>query len=229
MKAIILAAGKGSRIKEITDGKPKSFLRIGDKTIIQHQINVLKNSGIEKIIIITGYKKDYFEDFKKDGIIILYNPFYEITNVLGSFWFAKDHLTEPFIFLHADTYFHPKILQLLKKYPGNNLAIELKKCGEEEMKVKIKEGLVIEISKEMTESDGEFIGIAKIENFKEIKNIVEELIETNTTSFFEVTFTALIKKGITFNVTDIGNLIWEEIDFKEDYNNLLTRLKLVKD
>ena len=135
MKAIIMAAGIGSRIKDFTGEKPKSFLEINNKSIIQHQIDTFKNCGIQDIILVVGYKKECFDYFKGQGITIVYNPFYKSTNVLGSFWFAKDLIDEPFIFSHADTYFEPQILSKLLESPGNNLAIDFKQCGEEEMKV----------------------------------------------------------------------------------------------
>ena len=224
MKAIILAAGMGNRIKEITGGMPKGFLEVNGKTIIQHQIDELKRVGITKIAMVTGYKKELFRDFKKQGIELLYNPFYRGTNVMGSYWFAKDFLDEPFVYCHGDTYFEPEILDLLLASPGNNLAVEFKECGREEMKVKVEGGKVIEISKEMTESAGEFIGIAKFEDVLQINAKMEELIEEYYGSFFERVITGLLGTEITFNAIDIGDRIWEEVDFKEDYENLTKRV-----
>jgi choline kinase len=224
MKALILAAGMGNRIKEITGGKPKGFLEINGKTIIQHQIDVLKAAGITKIAMVTGYKKELFQVFKKQGIELLYNPFYRGTNVMGSYWFAKDFLDEPFVYLHGDTYFEPEILDLLIASPGNNLAVEFKDCGKEEMKVKVEQGEIIEISKEMTESAGEFIGIGKFDDFPEINSKMEALIDEYYGSFFERVITGLLGSHIKFKAINIGDRIWEEVDFKEDYENLKKRV-----
>lgn len=224
MKAIILAAGMGNRIKELTGGKPKGFLEINGKSIIQHQVDELHAAGIRKIAMVTGYKKELFRVFKEQGIELLYNPFYRGTNVLGSYWFAREYLDEPFVYLHGDTYFEPEILDLLIESPGNNLAVEFKNCGREEMKVKTRAGEVIEISKEMAESEGEFIGIAKFDDYREINLKVEELIDEFYGSFFERVITGLIGSAVKFNAIDIGDRIWEEVDFKEDYENLKKRV-----
>ena len=224
MKAIILAAGVGNRIKELTGGKPKGFLEINGKSIIQHQIDVLKAAGISKIAMVTGYRKELFQVFNKQGIRLLYNPFYRGTNVMGSYWFAKAFLDEPFVFLHGDTYFEPEILDLLIESPGNNMAVEFKDCGREEMKVKVIKGNIIEISKEMKESDGEFIGIAKFDDFPEINLKVEEIIDEHFGSFFERVVLELLDTHIKFKAIDIGDRIWEEVDFKEDYENLKKRV-----
>ena len=224
MKAIILAAGMGNRIKELTGGQPKGFLEINGKSIIQHQVDVLKTAGITKIAMVTGYKKALFQHFKKQGIELFYNPFYRGTNVMGSYWFAIEFLNESFVFLHGDTYFEPEILDLLIKPPGNNLAVEFKDCGKEEMKVKVIAGEIIEINKEMNESQGEFIGIAKFDNFMEINSKVEELIDEHYGAFFERVITELLGCHIKFKAIDIGNRIWEEVDFQEDYENLKKRI-----
>lgn len=225
MKAIILAAGEGNRIKEITDGKPKGFLKILGKPIIQHQIDTLKKAGIEDITIITGYQSNLFKQFADQGVRLQYNPFYRTTNVMGSFWFARGLLNEPFIFMHGDTFFEPDILAALLHTKGNALAVEFKECGGEEMKVKVRNNFLIEISKEMTESDGEFIGVAKIEDFEEVKSKLDELIEHYYNSFFERIITGMLDLNILFSTVDVGDSIWEEVDFKEDYESLVQRLK----
>ena len=225
MKAIILAAGVGNRIKEITGGKPKSFLKVLGKTIIQHQIDALKKAGIEDINIITGYQSTFFEQFINQGVQLKYNPFYNTTNVMGSFWFARDLLNEPFIFIHADTFFEPDILTTILRTEGNAFAVEFKDCGKEEMKVKVSDCIITEISKEMTESNGEFIGVAKIEDFEAIKSKLDELIEHHYSSFFEIIINSLIDTDISFRAVDVGNNIWEEVDLKEDYENLVQKLR----
>ena len=84
------------------------------------------------------------------GIKIVVNPFYEMTNVLGSLWFAKDLLINGFYFIHADIFFEPLILGDLINKKGNIvLCVEKKKTVVEEMKVQITNGLVNKLSKEM--------------------------------------------------------------------------------
>lgn len=224
MRAVILAAGIGSRLGDITNGLPKCFLEVNGKSIIQHQIDTLKSFGIKDILIVTGNKKHYFEKFKSQDIVLGYNPFFRITNVLGSFWFASEFLTEPFVYLHGDTYFESEVLNKLLSMPGNNLAVEFKKCGDEEMKVSVVNSGVVEISKSIKNADGEFIGVAKLEDFFEIKEMVSSLIEENAMSFFELVIMHLIRKNIRFNAVDVTGLVWEEIDFKEDYYGLLEKL-----
>jgi len=64
MRVIILAAGRGSRLKSLTEKKPKSLIKINKKTILQHQLDIYKKCGINKIAIVTGYKKNLFDKFE---------------------------------------------------------------------------------------------------------------------------------------------------------------------
>lgn len=225
MKAVIMAAGVGKRMHGLADGEPKSFLEVGGKSIIAHQITSLKEVGIHNIIIVTGYKRDAFQKFAGGGVVLLYNPFYKSTGVLGSFWFAKGHLNEPFLFMHADTYFEKEILQRVLSQQGNAFAVEFKPCGEEEMKVTVQGDLIRKISKEISQADGEFIGLAKIEDFEAVQRITEVVIEDHHGAFFEKVLQELIHKGLQCQAVNINNLIWEEVDFKEDYFNLLEKLE----
>ena len=88
MQAIIMAAGKGSRLKNLTGGKPKSFLEIKGKKLIEYNLRLLQKYQINDIIIVTGYQSESFEAFtaNMNNIRLIYNPFYEMVNVLGSFY-----------------------------------------------------------------------------------------------------------------------------------------------
>ena len=63
MHAIILAGGKGTRLRPITDCIPKALVSVGGKPILEWQVIMLAKSGIKDIIIATGYKSDLIEDY----------------------------------------------------------------------------------------------------------------------------------------------------------------------
>ena len=79
MNGVILAAGRGSRIADITDDLPKSFLELGGKTIIDHQMEALRAAGIDKTVIVIGYRMQLFiEKYANDpNITLVKNPFFE--------------------------------------------------------------------------------------------------------------------------------------------------------
>lgn len=76
MKAVILAAGEGQRLRPFTASKPKVMIKVGNKPILRYVVEALRDAGISDIVIVVGYKKDrvmsYFEDGKKFGVKIEY-------------------------------------------------------------------------------------------------------------------------------------------------------------
>ena len=68
MKAVILAAGKGKRLRPITATKPKPMIPLAGKPLLEHAILGLKKAGIDHVLIITGYKEEAIKDYFKDGI-----------------------------------------------------------------------------------------------------------------------------------------------------------------
>lgn len=225
MQAAIMAAGKGKRIAEVTSGEPKCFLRINGRRIIDHQLIMLQRLDINELIMVIGYQKKRFErEYANRGITFVHNPFYETTNVLTSFWFALPYITDSFIYLHADTIFEPEILNKLVTVEGDIvLPIDRHKCGEEEMKVRLNGQTIIEISKTMPlqETDGEFIGIAKVSKnaLPVVGKYTEELIEQGQFGcFFEAVIQLIINNNdLHVNSLDISGLAWNEIDYKTDY------------
>ena len=229
MQAIIMAAGKGSRLGKMTENEPKSFLEIKGIKLIEYNIALLHAFDIRDILIVTGYQNEKMEEFagKIDGVRCVYNPFYEMVNVLGSFYIAQEYLTEDTVYMHADTLCAPEIFENMLHTEGDMvLPVEYKRCDEEAMKVLTQKGNVVEISKQIPceLAEGEFIGIAKISKkiLPALKNASKKLMkEKEFTSYFEGAIQELICQGGWQIVpTDIGKCFWGEVDFMEDYQRV---------
>ena len=169
MKAVILAAGKGVRINGATGGAPKCLLSVGGITLIERQIQLLHSSGISQIIVVVGCGADLVQMTCRDACAYVVNDRFETTNSLYSLWLAREHLQEGFVVLNADVLFDIRLLNLLITSahedallfePRTNLSPPL---GDEEMKVRIRNGLITDIAKsiEPTTADGENVGIVK--------------------------------------------------------------------
>jgi NDP-sugar pyrophosphorylase family protein len=106
MKALILAAGKGERLKPITDKTPKVMIKIGNKPCLQHNIELLKKYGIKNIAINTHYLpekiKNYFSDGKSLGVNISYSYEPKILGTSGSLNNFKYLFKEPFFVICGD-------------------------------------------------------------------------------------------------------------------------------
>lgn len=225
MQAIILAAGRGSRAGQVTQERPKSFLELGGRKIIEHQIHALRQQGVEKIVVVVGYQAPlFYQELGQYNLQFVMNPFYAQCNVLGSLWFAREKMTEDFLFLHADTFFEPSIVGDLIRAPQEMVfAVEKKNTVEEEMKVKIRNGVIYEINKTMScaEAYGEFIGVAKVAgaSVTKVRAAVENRIERlgDLNSYFEAAVQDLIDVSTPVHHIDINPRFSVEIDFPEDY------------
>ena len=226
MQAIIMAAGKGSRLGALTNGNPKSFMEINGKKLIEYNLDILNKYGVDEIIIVTGYKDKAFEDLtcKMKNVRLVYNPFYEQMNVLGSFFFGMEYLKDDFLYLHADTLCEKSVFDKLVKFEADvNLPVDYKICDEEAMKIRAENGKLVEISKlvVLDKAEGEFIGIAsfKKETIPLLKEKTKDLLrEKQFMCYFEAAIQKLLDES-NFDVKPfpVGNAFWAEIDFEEDY------------
>jgi len=123
MKAIILASGEGKRLRPLTDNLPKPLIKIGDKTILGHQLDNLIGCNITNIIITTGPFEDKIKEYVKEKypdleVSYVNNPKYETTNYIYSMWLTKGLINDDIILLHGDLVFEKKLLERLikKKY-----------------------------------------------------------------------------------------------------------------
>lgn len=129
MQALILAAGMGTRLKELTKNTPKCMVPVNNTTIIERQLRQLDNLNLKHIIIVDGYLSGKLEAFIKTlniqtPIIYINNRDYASTNNIYSLYLAKKYLrSTDTILLESDLVFRPKVLQDLIKAPQNNIAI----------------------------------------------------------------------------------------------------------
>ncbi|MBR6205092.1 MAG: NTP transferase domain-containing protein [Candidatus Methanomethylophilaceae archaeon] len=120
MRAILLAAGKGTRMYRHFKC-PKSTLKIDGVPIIAHSVDILRRRGID-VTVVLGYDCETIRSCLKDyDVDYCYNPFYSVTNSLGSLWTARKYLVpgEDTIIANADVFWEEPLLDRLLDAPGN--------------------------------------------------------------------------------------------------------------
>lgn len=111
MNAIILAAGKGTRLRPLTNDCPKCMIPVCGIPIVEQQIRFLHEVGIYDIILVSGYKANKLHRLKqKYGVNILHNNKYNIYNNIYSLYLAQDFFSNSYI-LEGDIYMHRNCLQ----------------------------------------------------------------------------------------------------------------------
>jgi len=221
MKAIILAAGKATRLLPLTKETPQCLLKVGEKTILECQIKILNEEGIKDVIVVTGYLSDKVEEFcKEKKIKYLFNPFYEVSGMAMTLWVAKEELKNGFILIYSDILFDSEIINGLLKNKGD-ICLAIKKDGLrlEAEKVIEEDGIIQKVSKaKMDRENGEFIGVAKFSDIgaerliKELNNVAK----TNLNGSFIELIDGLIENSEKVIAYDVKGAKFIDIDFPED-------------
>jgi choline kinase len=233
MKAIILAAGKGTRL----DGaavKPKCLVEIGGSTLLQRQIDALREVNIRKIVVVVGFGADSIRAACDSEISFVENKRFAETSSLYSLWLAKEHLVDGFVVLNSDVLFHPELLSnLLESSRPDALLLSKTEdqsgpLGDEEMKVKLRGDLVVDISKQMDplEADGENVGIVKFSaaGAKVLVGYMNELIEAGAVKDWAPRAFLEFARHHPLHALSTSGLPWIEIDFPEDYQRAVTEV-----
>ena len=231
MKAIILAAGKGTRL----DGaavKPKCLVEIGGSTLLHRQIETLRSLDIDKIVVVVGFGAESIFEECDSEIEFVENSDFATTSSLYSLWLAREHLTDGFVVLNCDVLFHPQMLaDLLGSSHPDALLLsdtEIAPLGDEEMKVKVKDQLVVDISKVMdpSEADGENVGVVKFsaDGAKLLVEYMNKLIEAGAIKDWAPRAFREFAQHHPLYALSTRGLPWIEIDFPEDYQRAVKEI-----
>ncbi len=117
--AVVLAAGRGTRLGRLGTQIPKGFLKLGDKPIIEESIDKLVAVGVERVVIVTGHLESFYRELaaRRTGLIeTVENPRYADSGSFYSLWLALEYLSAagfagPFLLLESDLVYEPRALE----------------------------------------------------------------------------------------------------------------------
>jgi choline kinase len=240
MKAIIIAAGLGSRLRPYTKSLPKSLVKIGSKTILEWQLKVFNALKINNINLIIGYKKEKFKDKKLNFFL---NKNFRNNNILESLFCAKKILKNDCIISYSDIIFETNIVKKLKSSKSDiSILVDKnwKKIYKGRTKHPISQAENVYFNKKLDlkkvgknlgekESNGEFIGMLKLSKkgcgiFKRYYRIAK--LNYKNKKFFNATsfkkayltdfFSYLLENNVKIKCVVIKNN-WMEIDTVQDF------------
>ena len=229
MKALILAAGRGTRIRSAHGERPKCLISCDGEAILDHQINGLLAAGIQEIGIVVGYESQQILSHvcarsgrKLDRIQFLFNPRFAETNNIYSLWVARTWLRgDSFMVLNADVLCDPEILKPAVETAAPISMIVDPEWRDETMKVVIRDGRIVRMSKSITRNEfsGTYIGMTTISLgvqrrfFTSMRSLIEA---GRVNEFFNVAVQDLADKGVMIGSTSTAGLPWAEIDDPAD-------------
>ena len=120
VKAVILAGGLGTRLRPLTNSKPKPMLPIGEKPILEHLVEWTKKGGIKSIVLCVSYLRksieDYFEDGKKFGVTIEYAISKKPLATAGQLKTAEEFIDDDFVCMYGDSIFNFSLRNMIKQH-----------------------------------------------------------------------------------------------------------------
>lgn len=231
MHAIILSAGRGSRLLPLTTDLPKCLLPIGVTTVLSLQLDTLFKLGVKTATVVTGFNDHLVRaeiKSRKTGpkVKTLYNPFYQVADNLASCWMARNSMKSDFLIINGDTLFSPKLLESVLNAPAKNITVTIDKKDQydgDDMKVSLEGTQLTAISKTLLAgvTNGESIGMLRFMNdgtkiFRdELKRLMK--LEAGTKNWYLSAIDGLAKSGILIDTTNIQGSTWAELDTPEDY------------
>ncbi|SEB91492.1 Choline kinase [Streptomyces sp. 2131.1] len=234
MIGLVLAAGAGRRLRPYTDTLPKALVPVdGDKTVLDLTLANFAEIGLTEAAIVVGYRKEAVYDRKEEleatyglKLTLVDNDKAEEWNNAYSLWCAREVLKRGVILANGDTV-HPVSVEktlLAARGDGKRIILALdtvKSLADEEMKVVVEDGAgVRRITKLMdpSEATGEYIGVTLIEAeaAEELADALKATFERDPDLYYEDGYQELVNRGVTVDVTPIGDVSWAEIDNHDD-------------
>jgi len=230
-----LAAGVGTRLLCSGGAKHKCLIKIQGTSILERQINILKRCGIKDIVIVVGHAANAVKacaaKYRDLNVAFVYNPKFYNTNTFYSLALATKYVKrgETVIQINGDLIFDYRILKQMLSNKRSLMATEYKRCGAEEIKVKInKYGSISKINKSVlpAESVGEALGLNKFSPkfWHAVAANLKNFQEKFSSEYFERAVEKTLKKESIWphNIAPFGAI---EIDFPRDLKNAKRLLK----
>jgi len=227
MRAIILAAGRGWRLKPYTETTPKCLVEIGGKTLLQRYLDALKELGVPEAVLVLGHLKEQIIAEAARGpaeveVRIVTNEQYTRGNIL-SLWCARDEFDDDVLIMDGDVLFPRELLARLIASPDPNaIAVDerFQDTGEEQ-KVICEDEWVVEVTKKISGDPrvrGEEVGVLRLsaDAAEVLRGVLEEFIETGKDSVEYEEALRELAVEVPIGVVEMGDLPWIEIDFEED-------------
>ena len=238
MKAVILAAGRGSRLKPLTNHIPKTLLQVGERSILRRQVEQYAEQGIEEIRVVTGYRANDIaqtvETLNGDlgaecNIGVIESSVWDETDNLYSLYLAEDFARgDPFVLSNGDVVAEREVYKAVCSPTDYGIApFDSTDFEPEELKLKLEQGKPTAIlDKGKRNGAGSTIGMFAFDStasealFSDIESNIE--IDSERMQWFEASLSRIFLET-DFKAADIKDHGWAEIDTEEDLKSAWER------
>lgn len=229
MRAIIIAGGRGTRLRPHTEEVPKCLLKVGPFTILDYQLEALRKCGITDVAIVTGHLGNKIKDYCAGrAVTLIDNPQFEKTNSTYGAWLAREFSSgsdRGFLIINSDLIFSPAMLQSLIDSPAP-VAIVIDKNvnpGSDMVKAHMKDARIIDMRKDLPldKTHAEVVGpikFAKKEGADFMAHAEKVIAQGDLTQWTFYTLRDFAQQVPLIGVVNEGHT-WAEVDTPEDLEN----------
>lgn len=247
MKAVMLAAGLGSRLGRDQDYPPKVLLRFGGMSLLERHIRILRSLDISELVIGVGYNAEMIEaEIERlgatDFVRTVLNPDYAL-GAITTLWAVREECRsgEAILMMDGDVLYDRRMMARLVEGDAENCLLFDRNIepGEEPVKICLADGAIVDFGKQPTiahDEFGEWVGFTRFSAAEAalLADYAAPYIERGDTGqIYEVAVRDRLVDAApgVFQIADISGLPWIEIDFQEDVdnaeNNILPQLEAI--
>jgi L-glutamine-phosphate cytidylyltransferase len=230
VNAIILSAGRGSRLLPLTEKRPKCLLPVAGRSVLDWQVQRLAEAGIERCTVVVGFGADLVKSalatmrIRPERLQTLYNPLYSVADNLVSCWVARDEMDSDFVLLNGDTLFEPELMTRLLSSRGFPVTVATgskARYDSDDMKIRRQGRRLLEIGKGLSSAaaNGESVGalLFRGDGPRLFRDALEQTMRRDDASslWYPSAVGALARIGVVGTVS-IDGIGWAEIDSPAD-------------
>ena len=228
MKAIILAAGQGSRLGHLVDDRPKCLIDFNGRTLLDRQLDTLAANGVDEAVVVTGFRDDQIEAAiaSRSGgpaVRTVFNPFFKVADNTGSLYMARAELSGDCLVWNGDTLVSNALMArvVANVQPGICVTIDRKDgYDDDDMKVIEAGGLLKTIGKRITDGvNAESIGLLAFRDSgaDRFRDAIDQAMRTaEGTTIWYLRVIDRLAQDSEIHVLDISGEEWGEVDFPPD-------------
>lgn len=220
--AVILAAGRGTRLAGHVGDHPKGFLKLGEIPIIEESIDRLAAAGITDVLIVTGHCASHYEDLARrrpDLVRTVHNPRFADSGSMYSLWCAREAVAGPFLLLESDLVYEPRALDVLLRHPAADAILLSGPTGAgDEVYVECRDGHLLAMSKDRAALGagvaGELVGISKISGplYARMCRLARDAFTRSLKYDYETDCLVAAGREQPIACPVVADLVWGEID-----------------
>ena len=234
MKAILLSAGRGSRLLPLTESRPKCLLPVQETTLLGYQLNTLEAAGIRDVTVVTGFLPDLVEAelAGRSGPLKaspFFNPFFQVADNLASCWMVRERMDDDFLLINGDTLFKLDLIEKVIAAPPAPILVTIDQKESydlDDMKVTLSGTSLTAIGKTLlpSETDAESIGILRFKGSGPMffRSKLEQMMRTQdgVQAWFLKAINAIASTEGGVETVLIKGHRWAEVDTVADFEGL---------